>query len=109
MAGLNWLVPPGDVRTCVDNAPPGMRQVEVAICSLFVPMCDKHESKEDIMGQADQGRLRDAARTIYDTVYPSEEWTPVPFEDAERLETVHYRNAVAAARFFQPVDQGALL
>lgn len=61
------------------------------------------------MGQADKGPLRDAARTIYDTVYPSEEWTPVPFEDAERLETVHYRNAVAAARFFQPVEQGALL
>ena len=60
------------------------------------------------MGQADQGRLRDAARIIYDTVYPSEEWTPVPFDDAELLETVHYRNAVAAARFFQPVKQGAL-
>jgi hypothetical protein len=53
--------------------------------------------------------LRLAARSIYDTVYPSEEWTPVPFEEAERLETVHYRNAVAAARFFQPVDQGALI
>jgi hypothetical protein len=61
------------------------------------------------MSQPDQAPLRKAAQVIYETVYPNEEWTPVPFEDAERLETVHYRNAVAAARFFQPVDQGALL
>lgn len=46
--------------------------------------------------------LREAARVIYNTVYPSEEWTPIKFEEAERLETVHYRNAVTAARFFQP-------
>ena len=45
------------------------------------------------MGQADEGRLRDAARTIYDTVYPSEEWTPVPFEDAERLATCLFEAA----------------
>lgn len=55
------------------------------------------------------GPLREAARTIYNTVYPSEEWTPVPFDEAERLQTVHYRNAVTAARFFQPIEQGALL
>ncbi|MEG8223880.1 hypothetical protein OSJ57_25260 [Sphingomonas sp. HH69] len=61
------------------------------------------------MTQPDQAPLRAAARIIYDTVYPSEEWRPVPFEDAERLETIHYRNAIAAARFFQPVEQGALL
>lgn len=61
------------------------------------------------MGQHHEGRLRDAARTIYDTVYPSEEWAPVAFDEAERLETVHYRNAVAAARYFQPVEQGALI
>lgn len=61
------------------------------------------------MEHAKEGRLRDAVRTIYNAVYPSEEWTPVPFEDAERLETIHYRNAVNAARFFQPVEQGALL
>ena len=53
--------------------------------------------------------LREAARAIYNTVYPSEEWTPIKFEEAERLETVHYRIAVTAARFFQPIEQGALL
>ena len=53
--------------------------------------------------------LREAARAIYNTVYPSEEWTPIKFDEAERLETVHYRNAVTAARFFQPIEQGALL
>ena len=42
--------------------------------------------------------LRAAARAIYDAVYPSEEWTPVPFAEAEKFGTVHYRNAVAAAR-----------
>lgn len=42
--------------------------------------------------------IREAARTIYDAVYPSEEWAPVGFDEAERYETVHYRNAVAAAR-----------
>ena len=43
-------------------------------------------------------QLRAAARAIYDAVYPSEEWTPVPFDEAEKFGTVHYRNAVAAAR-----------
>lgn len=42
--------------------------------------------------------LRDAARAIYEAVYPDDEWTPVNFEDAERFGTVHYRNAVAAAQ-----------
>lgn len=42
-------------------------------------------------------QLRAAARAIYDAVYPSEEWTPVPFAEAEKFGTVHYRNAVAAA------------
>lgn len=42
--------------------------------------------------------LRDAARAIYDAVYPGEDWAPVDFEEAERCETVHYRNAIAAAR-----------
>lgn len=42
--------------------------------------------------------LRAAARAIYDAVYPGEEWSPVPFEEAERFGTVHYRNAVAAAQ-----------
>ena len=42
--------------------------------------------------------LREAARAIYESVYPGEEWTPVPFDEAERFGTVHYRNAVDAAR-----------
>ena len=42
--------------------------------------------------------LREAARAIYESVYPGEEWTPVTFDEAERFGTVHYRNAVDAAR-----------
>ncbi|RQW42268.1 hypothetical protein [Novosphingobium sp. LASN5T] len=41
--------------------------------------------------------LREAARAIYESVYPGEEWTSVPFDVAERFGTVHYRNAVDAA------------
>lgn len=33
-----------------------------------------------------------------DAVCPSEEWAPVGFDDAERHDTVHYRNALSAAR-----------
>jgi hypothetical protein len=43
-------------------------------------------------------RLRAAARVIYDACYPSEEWSPVRFDEAERYQTVHYRQAVDAAR-----------
>lgn len=43
-------------------------------------------------------QLRAAAKAIYETVYPGEEWTPVNFDEAERFGTVHYRNAVAAAQ-----------
>nr|WP_208404853.1 hypothetical protein [Sphingobium vermicomposti] len=64
---------------------------------------------EEPVAEHHQAPLRAAARVIYETVYPSEEWTPVPFDEAERLQTVHYRNAVSAARYFQPVEQGALL
>lgn len=42
--------------------------------------------------------LREAARVIYESVYPGEKWTPVPFDQAERFGTVQYRNAVDAAR-----------
>lgn len=42
-------------------------------------------------------RLRALARTIYDACYPSEDWTPVGFAEAERLRTIHYRQAVDAA------------
>jgi hypothetical protein len=41
--------------------------------------------------------LRAVARAIYETAYPSEGWAPVGFDDAERFETVHYRQAVTAA------------
>jgi len=43
-------------------------------------------------------RLREAARAIYNSVYPSEEWSPLPFEEAERHRSVHYRNVVEAAQ-----------
>jgi hypothetical protein len=42
--------------------------------------------------------LRDAVRAIYDAVYPTEDWASVGFEEAELLDTIHYRNAVTAAR-----------
>ena len=50
------------------------------------------------MQLAHDATLRATARVIYDTVYPGEEWTPVPFDQAERFGTVHYRQAVDAAR-----------
>jgi len=40
-------------------------------------------------------RLRALARAIYETVYPS---APVGFEQAEQRGTIHYRQAVEAAR-----------
>jgi len=42
-------------------------------------------------------RLRAAARAIYDACYPTEEWAPCGFDEAERCATVHYRQAVDAA------------
>lgn len=41
--------------------------------------------------------LRAAARAIYDACYPSDDWSPVGFDEAERCGTVHYRQAVDAA------------
>ncbi|MEG8040481.1 hypothetical protein QP166_14440 [Sphingomonas sp. LR60] len=41
--------------------------------------------------------LRAAARAIYDACYPSEDWSPIGFDEAERCATVHYRQAVDAA------------
>lgn len=41
--------------------------------------------------------LRAAARVIYDACYPSDDWTPTNFDEAERCGTVHYRQAVDAA------------
>jgi hypothetical protein len=43
-------------------------------------------------------QLRAAARAIYDACYPSEDWAPVGFDDAERFKTIHYRQAVGAAQ-----------
>jgi hypothetical protein len=42
-------------------------------------------------------QLRAAARAIYDACYPSEDWAPVGFEEAERFRTIHYRQAFGAA------------
>ena len=42
--------------------------------------------------------LREAVRAIFEACYPSEDWCPVRFEEAERHGTVHYRQAVDAAR-----------
>lgn len=42
--------------------------------------------------------LRAMARETYEACYPSEAWAPVGFDEAERLGTVHYRQAVDAAR-----------
>jgi hypothetical protein len=39
----------------------------------------------------------------YDAGYPGPEWAPIGFEEAERLETVHYRQAVEAALLARPV------
>lgn len=41
--------------------------------------------------------LRAAARAIYDACYPSDDWSPVGFDEAERCGKVHYRQAVDAA------------
>ena len=48
-------------------------------------------------------RLRAAASVIYDTVYPGPERAPFSFEQAERLATVHYRQAGAATLLVRPV------
>jgi hypothetical protein len=42
-------------------------------------------------------QLRAAARAIYDACYPSEDWAPARFDEAERHRTGHYRQAVEAA------------
>ena len=42
--------------------------------------------------------LRDAARAIYDTCYPTDELAPVGFDGAERYGTILYRRAVEAAQ-----------
>lgn len=51
--------------------------------------------------------LRAAARAIYDAGYPSEEWSPLSFDEAERYRTIHYRQAVGAAHQARAVLAGA--
>jgi len=43
-------------------------------------------------------QLRAAARAIYDACYPTEDWAPIGFDEAERFKTIHYRQAVGAAQ-----------
>lgn len=43
-------------------------------------------------------QLRAAARAIFDACYPSDDWSPVGFDEAERCRTIHYRQAVGAAQ-----------
>jgi hypothetical protein len=43
-------------------------------------------------------QLRAAARAIYEACYPSDEWAPFGFDEAERYGTIHYRQAVGAAQ-----------
>jgi hypothetical protein len=56
----------------------------------------RNDSVRDIGMQHDL-QLRAAARAIYDACYPSEDWSPLGFDEAERFGTVHYRQAVDAA------------
>lgn len=52
-------------------------------------------------------QLRAAARAIYNEVYPpSDDRSPLPFEDAERYGTIHYRQAVGAAQRAKAVLTG---
>lgn len=51
-------------------------------------------------------QLRAAAKAIYNEVYPSDDWSPLPFEDAERYGTIHYRQAVGAAQRAKAVLTG---
>ncbi|WP_199555290.1 hypothetical protein [Sandaracinobacteroides hominis] len=43
-------------------------------------------------------KLRAAARAIYDACYPTDDWAPTGFDEAERCTTIHYRQAVEAAQ-----------
>lgn len=50
-------------------------------------------------------QLRAAARVIYEECYPTEDWAPWSFEEAERYGTVHYRQAIGAAQSARTVLQ----
>jgi hypothetical protein len=52
-------------------------------------------------------QLRATAKAIYNEVYPpSDDQSPLPFEDAERYGTIHYRQAVGAAQRAKAVLTG---
>lgn len=42
-------------------------------------------------------RLRATARAIYDACYPTDDFAPLAFDEAEKGGTIHYRQAVDAA------------
>ena len=65
--------------------------------NIYLSTSDSNERERPVQHLEHDDQLRAAARAIYDAVYPGEEWTPVPFAEAEKFGTVHYRNAVAAA------------
>jgi hypothetical protein len=68
---------------------------------LFYCACPPFERRFDIEGEEivqHDPLLRASARAIYDACYPSDDWTPIDFDEAERVRTVHYRQAVDAAR-----------
>lgn len=51
--------------------------------------------------------LRAMARAVYDACYPTEDWAPVGFDEAERTGTVHYRQAVDAAQHAKALTASA--
>lgn len=51
-------------------------------------------------------RLRAVARAIYEICFPAGEVAPLGFEQAERLDTIPYRRAMAAARAAETLHAG---
>jgi hypothetical protein len=68
------------------------------ICSTRAKRCFGGESADMEQPMEHDLRMREAARAIYDACYPSEDWAPMGFDDAEKYRTVHYRQAVGAAQ-----------
>jgi hypothetical protein len=61
------------------------------------PPCRRFDSNGSFSVEHDL-QLRAVARAIYDACYPSDEWAPLGFDEAERFGTVQYRQAVGAAQ-----------
>lgn len=53
-------------------------------------------------------QLRAAARAIYGACYPSDDWAPFGFDEAEKYGTVHYLQAVGAAQQARTVLVGCI-